>query len=73
MPVNPVDILEGVSKALKNLRGKSRIEKLADLADILRRLAEVSEATDDPEIEAAVDAAADTVRERIEKIRKKIK
>ena len=72
MPVDPLKIIEAIPGAIKALRGKSRIEKLADLAKIAKDLAEAAEATDDSEIDAMIDEIAEAVRARAEKIRKKI-
>ena len=74
MASDPIsDPIEAISKLIGSLKGKSRLEKLAILAQITTRLAEAAEATDDPEIDDAIDAIAEAVTARAEQITKKIR
>lgn len=54
---------------LRKLRWKSRSEKLKDLAETSKMLANVADATDDPDIDAMIDEIAKAVRALAMKIR----
>ena len=54
---------------LGELRGKSRTEKLKDLAEASKMLANAADATDDPEIDARIDETAQAVQALAMKIR----
>lgn len=57
---------------LRKLRWKSRIQKLKDLAETSKMLANVADATDDPEIDAMIDEIAKDVQALAVKIRDSI-
>ena len=74
MAADPIsDTIEAISKLIGNLKGQSRIEKLAILAQITTLLAKAAEATNDPEIDEAIDAIAEAVTARAEQITEKIR
>ena len=54
---------------LRELQSKSRIEKLKDLAETSKMLANAADATDDPEIDARIDEIAKSVQALAMKIR----
>ena len=74
MPADPISpFIEAISKLIESLRGKSRVEKLAILAQATKLLAEADEITNDPEIDETIDAIAGAIKARAEKIKKKIR
>ena len=68
----PVEIFEKVLDLFKRLKGKSRIEKLKILAEIMVALAEAAEKSDDPEVMAAIDEISRAVEARARRIRRRI-
>ena len=73
MPIDPLKAIETAIKALGALKGKSRTEKLADLAEVAKILAEADAATDDPEIDSMIDSIASAAEAIARNMREKIK